>query len=273
MSFTENVECEVEGVVLALSEALKYYRRTEISNSICYIFTDCESAIDIFVNQRDLQKWSSSLRRSWEIRKQLGELGIDILLAWVPGHCGVKYNELADKAAKAGCSIPTENTAEELPYTTIIKWIDSLAKNEWQEQWNRSESGTFTKEIIPKVTTRISLPSNRNQGISVVRCLLNNAAVSDNMYRMKLHDDPNCECEKERQTIEHVIMRCEIFKTERLHLKMKLMSIWESSRKSGNINFDLKLLLNPYASRLNAEEAEKVVKEFQFFLSQIEFKF
>ena len=79
--FTENVECEVEGVVLALSEALMYYQESGVRNNICYIFTDCESAIDIFVNQQDLLKWSSALHRSWEVKKQLDVLGIEILLA------------------------------------------------------------------------------------------------------------------------------------------------------------------------------------------------
>ncbi len=272
--FTENVECEVEGVVLALSEALNYCKGSDIKDNICYIFTDCESAIDIFCNQNDLQKWSSALRRSWEIRKQLEELGIVIYLAWVPGHCGIMYNELADTAAKQGCSMSSNNPNEDLlPFSTISKWIDSLVTKEWQEKWNRCETGQFTKEIVPKVTSKINIPSNRDQGISLIRCLLNNASVNNNLYRMNLVDDPDCECEKERQTVEHVIMRCERFKTERLHMKLKLISIWECSRKSGDLKFDLNLLLNPFSSRLNAEEAQKVANEFRYFLSQIEYKF
>ena len=131
-----------------------------------------------------------------------------------------------------------------------------------------------TKEIIPNVATRVSIPSNRDQGMSIIRCLLNNASVYNNLYKMRLVDDPDCDCGKERQTIEHVVLRCELFKTEHLHLKMKTLSIWESSRKYGNLNFDLKLLLNPFSNPLlNAEEAEKISKEFQYFLSQIDFKF
>ena len=68
---TENVECEVEGVILALSEALTYYEETGKQNDNCYIFTDCESAIDILVKQNDVVKWSSALRRSWSLKKTI----------------------------------------------------------------------------------------------------------------------------------------------------------------------------------------------------------
>ena len=272
--FTENVECEVEGVVLALSEALNYCKGSDIRDNICYIFTDCESAIDIFCNQHDLQKWSSALRRSWKLRKQLEELSIVIYLAWVSGHCGVKYNELADLAAKKGCSLSSNSPDvinEELPYSTISKWIDSLVIREWQEQWNVCETGQFTKEIVPKVAPKICIPTNRDQGISLIRCLLNNAAVNNNLYCMKLLDDPDCECGKERQTVEHMIMRCDLLKTERLHLKLKLMSIWEGSRKHGNLKFDLSLLLNPFSNKLLCTRSSRSFKRVQLLLESDRF--
>ena len=135
-NFTENVECEVEGLILAMSEALRYYQESGIKNDCCYIFTDCESAIDVFINQKDVAKWSFALRRSWSILKQLEELDISIKFAWVPGHAGIKFNELADVAAKKGCYL-TESIKdnEQMSYSSVSKWIDLLVKSEWQEKW------------------------------------------------------------------------------------------------------------------------------------------
>ena len=274
--FTENVECEIEGIVLALNEAVSFYHQSEIRNDNCYIFTDCESAIDVFVNQNDVVKWSDALLRAWKLKKDLDQLEVNVVLAWVPGHCGIDFNERADSAAKEGCSkavCPTPTTNDELSYLTISKWIDDMCKSEWQEKWLRCESGQFTREIITKTPANIRIPNKRDTGISLIRCLLNNTSVANNMFRMKLTDDPDCDCGKGRQTVEHVILQCDIHKTERLHLKMKVSSIWESSRKSGNIDFDLNLLLNPYESKLNKKEAQLVAKEFEFFLSQINFSF
>ena len=274
-AFTENVECEVEGVVLALTEALNYYREAGIESDSCYVFSDCESAIDILVNQNDIQKWSCALRRAWLLKKHLDELNVTVKLAWVPGHCGIEFNELADQAAKKGCSLSEETVGkiERLSYSTLSKWIDELLKQEWQEKWSRCETGISTKEIIPKVPANINIPHNRNIGISLVRCLLNNAAVANNLFRMKLNDDPDCECGRDRQTVEHILLHCDKFISERLRLKTKIGAIWFNSKKAGNVNFDLKMLLNPWSTKLSSAEAREVAGEFEHFLQNIDFTF
>ena len=271
---TENVECEVEGIVLALVEALRFYKESGIVNDCLYIFSDCESAIDIFVNQNDVQKWSCPLRRSWLLNKQLNELGVSVKLSWVPGHCGIMYNEMADQAAKQGCSL-SENaeSSECLSYSTLSKWIEDVLKHEWQERWLRCETGTFTKEIIPEVPARIKIPTNRNLGISMVRCLLDNAAVANNLHKMKLTDDPDCDCGKGRQTVEHILLHCEKYMVERLRLRTKIGDIWLDSNKSGNLNFDMKLLLNPFYSKLGLADSQKVAEDFENFMQDINFKF
>ena len=191
------------------------------------------------------------------------------------GHCGIEYNELADLAAKKGCSL-SENAlgmVEKLSYSTLSKWIDELLKQEWQDRWLRCETGISTKEIIPEVPANIRIPHNRSIGISLVRCLLDNAAVANNLFRMKLNDDPNCECGKGRQTVQHLILHCDKFIAERLRLKTKIGSIWFNSKRPGNLNFDLKLLLNPWSTKLNMADAKEVAGEFERFLQNIDFIF
>ena len=270
-NLTENVECEVEGVILAMSEALEYYKKTETKSDCCYVFTDCESAIDVFVNQKDVVKWSFALRRAWSFLKKLEELDISVKLAWVPGHAGIEFNEIADSAAKEGCNLGKNvEKIDEVSYSTISKWVDLLVKSEWQEKWLRSDTGLFTREIVPCVQNSIRIPIKRDVGIAYLRCLLNNASVADNMFRMKLLDDPNCTCEKSRQTVEHILLHCDNHVSERLLLKTRLNTIWNDSKKSGNLNFDLQLLLNPFSTKLNVSEAKKVAKEVETFLDQID---
>ena len=184
------------------------------------------------------------------------------------------YNEMADQAAKQGCSL-SENTdnSESLSYSTLSKWIDDVVKEEWQERWLRCETGIFTKEIIPKVPASIKIPTNRNIGISMVRCLMDNAAVANNLNKMKLTDDPNCECRKSRQTVEHILLHCEKYRCGRLRMRTKIGAIWMDSKRTGNLNFDLQLLLNPFSSKLSLVDAQKVAKEFETFLQDINFKF
>ena len=94
------------------------------------------------------------------------------------------------------------------------------------------------------------------------------------MYGMKLTDSPNCDCGLERQTVDHVILRCEHFKIERLCLKLEVLAIWENSKKSGNLQMDIRLLLNPRSnSNINLEEAKSISESFGKFLRSINFKF
>ena len=99
---------------------------------------------------------------------------------------------------------------------------------------------------------------------------MNNAAVADNMYRMKLSDDPNCTCGKNRQTVEHILLYCDKYVSERLLLKTKLYSIWQDSKASGNLQFDIQLLLNPFSTKLSLSDARKVAIEVENFLIQID---
>ena len=96
-------------------------------------FLQTESAIDVLVNQKDVLKWSFALRRSWSLMKQLEELDISVKFAWVPGHSGIEYNELADIAAKKGCNLRGNlHKNEEVSYSSISKWVDLLVKSECQ---------------------------------------------------------------------------------------------------------------------------------------------
>ena len=90
---------------------------------------------------------------------------------------------------------------------------------------------------------------------------------------MKLDEDPNCECGKSRQTVEHMLLHCDNFKSERLLMKKKVSNIWESTKRSGNLQMDLNTLLNPSMSKLDASGAREVSEIFENFLSQIDFTF
>ena len=136
------------------------------------------------------------------------ELKIALKLIWVPGHANIHDNENADKAAKAGARILSNNSKELISDQVLFGWVKEKVKKRWQEMWQRSESGVWTKSLINHVGKKRSFPRDRNSGVSFVRALLNNAAVADNMFRMGLDDSCECSCGQSRETVEHVLMEC-----------------------------------------------------------------
>ena len=96
--------------------------------------------------------------------------------------------------------------------------IAAIVKDEWQSSWNRS--ACFTKFIVPSVDSKINFSGSRCIGMSMIRCALNHAGVSDILFRMNLADSPNCKsCGLCRETVSHVLLECERLRGPRLKLQ------------------------------------------------------
>ena len=259
-SYGDNVEAEVDGILLAFEQLLSLsMRHPSITSAV--IVSDCDSAVQIVANQADFSRWNKFFLKIWEIDNSLLESGVTVGLTWCPSHCGVPANEQADAAAKSACFLsstvlegPDLPTTISLPQCVTI--IAEIQKDRWQKRWNSSPSGSFTREIIPTVGSRIQLSTNRSIGMSMVRCLLNNAAVNDVLFKINLVDSPNCpECDyPHRQTVEHVILECSQLALQRRLLKMMLPR---------SFKFCLSELLNPsISSKSLRKEAYEHIHEF-----------
>ena len=105
----DNVRCEIEGVVAALDMLVKKCR-TDEGSKICYILTDCKSAVDVLVGQNDAHKRVTVFRKVWMLLRLLKDMGQKIEIMWVPGHAKLYFNEVADKLAKEGSKLSLEVT-------------------------------------------------------------------------------------------------------------------------------------------------------------------
>ena len=103
--------------------------------------------------------------------------------------------------------------------------------------------------------------------MTYARALLINAAVADNMFRMGLADSPDCRCGEARETVEHVLMECQLETEARSRMLMEIGSIWMDIKKPGGLNFSLDTILNPFANpKLNQSDSVKIMDcVFAFF--------
>ena len=110
-------------------------------------------------------------------------------------------------------------------------------------------------------------PKDRSSGITYVRALLNNAAVADNMFRMRLADSPDCSCGEARETVEHVLLDCQLEAEARNRLLMEVGNIWMDNKKPGGLQFSLYTILNPFANpKINLSDSVKIMEcVFSFF--------
>ena len=95
---TNNVECEVAGIELALEQIAKY--PPDIYNKEAFIPCDCMSAIDIVCGQWDISSSIERFRNIWKNLKMIRNYGVTKKILWCPGHCDIVHKDMAEEEAK-----------------------------------------------------------------------------------------------------------------------------------------------------------------------------
>ncbi|GBM11523.1 hypothetical protein AVEN_240661-1 [Araneus ventricosus] len=83
-----------------------------------------------------------------------------ILFCWLPGHVGIKGNELADTAAKTA----TTSWQQPLPYADVKKFVSHHIHNLWQGSWDLQISNKL-HSIKPRITLWPALPRSIGFGL------------------------------------------------------------------------------------------------------------
>ena len=102
---------EVESILLAMQNALKYYNSTAVKkrHEALFILSDCQAAIDTVI-----RPFSHFVHPSVDtirtLLRQLQDMSITVSLTWIPGHMGIEYNEKANQLAKSAHGSATRSS-------------------------------------------------------------------------------------------------------------------------------------------------------------------
>jgi len=119
------------------------------------------------------------------LENELTHVCAKVLIAWLPGHSGIYYNEMADTLAKATAHdifagrVAASNL---VTYAEAVKLSKDIAKNLWQTKWNHEVSGSHTRQLIPEVGIRLHFPEDRDTGIPYCHLLLNDTMLKQDAY-------------------------------------------------------------------------------------------
>ncbi|GBM13014.1 hypothetical protein AVEN_101878-1 [Araneus ventricosus] len=94
------------------------------------------------------------------LAKTLQARDFQILFCWLPGHVGIKGNELADTAAKTA----TTSWQQPLPYADVKKFVSHHIHNLWQGSWDLQISNKL-HSIKPRITLWPALPRSIGFGL------------------------------------------------------------------------------------------------------------
>ena len=132
-----------------------------------------------------------------------------IHFSWVKAHVGIFGNELADRLAKkAAFNNEIEEVYKKVPKSAVLSDVFNRSVQEWQSDWGKTTNGAVTKCFFPNVKDRLSVNLKLSGVISTF--LTGHGKLKEYFYRFKIIDSPICLCNKDRQTVNHLLWECEI---------------------------------------------------------------
>ena len=128
-----------------------------------------------------------------------------ILFNWIPSHVGIRGNDKADAAAKAGLS--RRVTDVPIPYFDFKKHINVLLKRKWQTQWDETVNNKL-HEIHPQ----LGLWPGGSRIIKREESVLARVPIGHthltHCFLLKGEDPPQCTAFDCQLTVKHILFEC-----------------------------------------------------------------
>ena len=117
-----------------------------------------------------------------------------VVLQWIPAHCNVQGNEMADTLAKDGAT--KEQTDKSTTYSEAKTIIKAKHNRKWKEQHpNHNKEDAFYH-------------LNRYEQVVLFRLRTGHNRLNHHLQRLKICSSDQCPCETGTQTTEHLLQHC-----------------------------------------------------------------
>ena len=191
-----------------------------IRDCICNINSQEESSVAICSDSQAVLKTLRGAKTTSNLVKEtilaLKALSVShsVRLLWVPGHCGVEGNEIADVLAKqAAClNFVGPEPVLGLPNTLIRTYIRQWADKEQTKRWQTVEGCRQTKMFLhgpDKRLTHFALGLRKHDLRILVGLFTGHCTLNRHLAIMHIQDDPLCPaCGEEEETPLHLLGKC-----------------------------------------------------------------
>ena len=197
---------------LAIWEALSYVESHKLDKTV--ILSDSLSCL------QDILKVPFRSNNNFFITLKIRELlfscksqNIELVLAWIPGHSGIRGNETVDLCAKeavhTGWDKHSNSFARDLRILARLQMI-----NRWNEIWgnSRNQKGKHYGNIQPSIPAKPWFfryrKANKQTTSTIIRLRLGHVCSPVFLAKIRVRDHSLCECGLEDGTLDHLFFNC-----------------------------------------------------------------
>ena len=200
------------------------------------ILTDSKVSLYL-IRQRKPKAYFSSTSIIQDHILKLKNQGWNIAFQWVPSHCGLLGNEIADQTANEAHNLGViDDYHIEMEELKVL--LRETALQQWAAHWDTQKLTCSLGNIKPNLGIW-SHTSHRKRPIDVVltRFRLNSTKLNKHMYMFGLKNTRNCEnCNlRDTEDVQHVMLFCPKYDENRKIMKDKLHAIGIQHITLGNL--------------------------------------
>ena len=193
------------GEIAAIKLALKMAADLEADSFA--IFTDSNAAAGSLLSRNTNDRLVSETRTALAIASEQS----NAQLIYIPGHCNIEYNEIADYQAKEATALEAEDL--KIPKCLLTRKVKTRLVQAWEGNWTNSQDCKFTRSLFKK-PNQIPPITNNKLLTYVERRVMFKAGSGHFPCRSHLHrigkfENKHCpHCPTKIENIDHIIREC-----------------------------------------------------------------
>ena len=205
--------------IFAIKKALQYILEKEVPKTV--IFSDSKSAL-YMLKDRKPTSYNEIIYETQKVIMQIQGKGLTFDIQWIPSHCNIRGNEVADQAAKMGLQNLTSEM-NPLPATTY----NNLTKRATMRNWTSENKARISTNHLGTIRDDLrqhpwARSRRRRIDTALLRLRIGHCGFKAHLHRINLEESGDCEWCQQPDTINHFFFDCPRHFSARTDLKEKL---------------------------------------------------